>query len=131
MVARLERYAPLERADREALLSLPHQVRSIPAGAHIIRDGDPARYCSLLLSGFAYRYKLTGQGGRQIISLHMAGEYLDLQNSLLGVADHSVQTLTDAEVAMIPPSAIEALTASHPAVARVLWMDTLVDASIF
>jgi CRP-like cAMP-binding protein len=131
MVRRLERYAPLGEADREALLGLPHSVRTLPANAHIIRDGDAPRHCSLLLSGFTYRYKLTGQGGRQIISLHMAGEFLDLQNSLLHVADHSVQALTEVVVASIPPGTIEELALTRPAIGRALWIDTLIDASIF
>jgi CRP-like cAMP-binding protein len=131
LVRRLERRSPLGEEDRAALLSLPHNVKKLAAGAHIIRDGDPADNCCLLLSGFAYRYKITGEGGRQIISFHVAAEFVDLQNSLLGVADHSVQMLTDAEVALIPANAIQELALSRPAIAKVLWIDTLIDASIF
>jgi CRP-like cAMP-binding protein len=131
MVRRLERRSPLGEADRKALLSLPHNVRKLASGAHIVRDGDSTEHCSLLLSGFAYRYKLTGEGGRQIISLHMAGEYLDMQNSFLGIADHSVQMLTEAEIALIPAAALQELALARPAIARALWIDTLIDASIF
>ena len=131
MVRRIERRSPLGEAGRRALLGLPHTVRTTSAGAHLIRDGDRPDHCCLLLSGFAHRYKITGEGGRQIISIHMASEFVDLQNGLLCVADHSVQTLTDAEVALIPQRAIEDLALSNPAVARALWIDTLIDASIF
>src|SRR5918997_2418394 len=106
MVRRLERRSPFTQADRDALLALPHSVKKLSANSHIIRDGDPADNSSLLLSGYAYRYKLTGEGGRQIISLHVAAEFLDLQNSLLGVADHSVQMLTEGELAFVPPGVI-------------------------
>jgi CRP-like cAMP-binding protein len=131
LVRRLERRSPLGEEDRRALLSLPHNVKRLAAGAHIIRDGDPADHCALLLSGFAYRYKITGEGGRQIISFHVASEFVDLQNSLLGVADHSVQILTDAEVALVPANAVQELALTRPAIARALWIDTLIDASIF
>lgn len=131
MVRRLERRSPLSEADRQALLRLPHTVRKLPAGGHVVRDGDTADYCCLLLSGFAYRYKISGGGGRQIISIHMAAEFVDLQNSFLRVADTSVQTLTEAEVAVIPHTAIQELALGNPAVARALWIDTLIDASIF
>src|SRR5436853_7270361 len=102
MVRRLDRRSPLDQADRQALLSLPHTSRKLPPSAHIIRDGDRPEHVCLLLTGFAHRYKLTGQGGRQIISIHMASEFVDLQNGLLSIADHSVQTLTETEVALIP-----------------------------
>jgi CRP-like cAMP-binding protein len=131
MVMRLERRSPLPEADRQALLGLPHSLRKLTAGAHIIRDGDPAENCCLLLSGFAYRYRITGEGGRQIISFHVAAEFLDLQNSFLGIADHSVQMLTDAEVALVPSSAMQELAMTRPALGRALWIDTLIDASIF
>jgi CRP-like cAMP-binding protein len=131
MVRRLERRSPLEPADREILCGLPHSIRRLAANAHIIRDGDAPEHCSLLLSGFAFRYKLTGEGGRQIISLHIAGEFLDLQNSFLGIADHSVQTLTECEVALIPVPIVHDLALSNRAIGRALWMDTLIDSSIF
>lgn len=130
-IARLERRSPLGEAGREALLGLPYSLRKLPAGGHIIRDGDRPEFCALLLTGFAYRYKITGDGGRQIISIHMASEFVDLQHSFLGVADTSVQTLTEAEVAFIPRGAIEELALCNPAVGRALWIDTLIDASIF
>lgn len=131
MVRRLQRRSPLGEADREALLSLPHTIRKLPASTHIVRDGDRPDHVCLLLAGFAHRYKLTGEGGRQIISIHMASEFVDLQNGLLSVADHSVQTLTETEAAYIPRRAVEELMFGNPSIGRALWIDTLIDASIF
>ncbi len=131
MVLRLERRSTLSEADRTALLGLPHVVRKLSAGAHVVRDGEPADHCSLLLSGFAHRYKIAAEGARQILSFHVAAEFLDLQNSFLGVADHGVQMLTDAEIALIPAGTLQALALGRPALGRALWIDTLIDASIF
>ncbi len=131
MIRRLERRSPLAEADREALLSLPYTTRKLPPSAHIIRDGDRPEHVCLLLAGFAHRYKLTGEGGRQIISIHMASEFVDLQNGLLSIADHSVQTLTEVEAACIPRRAVEELMLVSPSIGRALWIDTLIDASIF
>jgi CRP-like cAMP-binding protein len=131
MVRRLERHSPLGETGRRILLGLPHTIRPISANAHLVRDGDRTEHCCLLLSGFAHRYKITGEGARQIISIHMASEFVDLQNGLLSIADHSVQMLTDAEVAYIPQAAVHDVILADPAVARALWVDTLIDASIF
>ncbi|MEA3065026.1 MAG: hypothetical protein QOJ27_1472 [Sphingomonadales bacterium] len=131
MVRRLERRSPLGEAGRRGLLGLPHTIRSVSAGAHLIRDGDRTEHCCLLLTGFAHRYKITGEGGRQIISIHMASEFVDLQNGLLSIADHSVQLLTNAEVAYIPQRAIMDLALGDSSVGQALWIDTLIDASIF
>jgi CRP-like cAMP-binding protein len=85
----------------------------------------------LLLKGFAYRQKIVRGGSRQIISIHIPGEFVDLQNCLLGEADHNVQALNEAEIALIPRTALSELTNSHPAVGRAMWLDTLIDSSIF
>ena len=131
LVERLSRLSPLSTAERESLLSLPHAIRSLAASGHIARDGDRVESCTLLLSGFAYRYKITGEGARQIISVHIAGELLDLQHSFLAVADHGIQLLTDATVAVIPRLAIRDLVLGEPGIARAFWVDSLIDASIF
>ena len=128
---KLERRARLSEEDREALLALPHQLRRLASGAHIVRDGDRPDFCCALLSGFAFRHKITGEGGRQVIALHIAGDFVDLQNGLLPVADHNVQMLTDGEVAAVPKDAIRELALARPGVGVALWVDTLVDSSIF
>ncbi|WP_277971538.1 Crp/Fnr family transcriptional regulator, partial [Sphingomonas echinoides] len=47
------------------------------------------------------------------------------------VADHSVQTLTESDVAFIPREAIRKLAFERPNVGMAMWHDSLVDASIF
>ena len=131
MLAKLERQGAFSGADREALLALPHHVRRAAAGSHLVRDGDRPDVCTVLLSGFAYRHKITGEGGRQVLSLHMRGYFLDLQNSLLRVAVHNVQMLTDGEVAAISRDLIRDLALARPAIGIALWTDTLVDSAIF
>jgi len=48
----------------------------------------------------------------------------------LGVADHSVVTLTPCKMAKMPIQPIRQLTDAHPAIKDALWHDTLVDGSI-
>ncbi len=131
MVRRLETRCALSDADRAAIRALPFTFRALEPSSYVVRDGEPPVHCALLLSGFAYRHKVTGAGARQILSVHMPGELLDLQNSFLGVADHNVQALTRVEIASVPVAALERLAEAHPCVARALWIDTLIDSAIF
>jgi CRP-like cAMP-binding protein len=80
---------------------------------------------------FCIRYKIVADGARQILSIHMKGEMVDLQNSFLEKADHDVQTLTQATLAFIPIEALQELTLSRPSVARAVMLETLVEGSIF
>jgi CRP-like cAMP-binding protein len=84
-----------------------------------------------MLSGYAIRHKIVVGGSRQIVAVHMKGDIVDLQNSFLSVADHSVQVLTDSEVAFIPREAIKKLCFERPNVGMAMWHDTLVDGSVF
>jgi CRP-like cAMP-binding protein len=84
-----------------------------------------------MLSGFSVRHKIVAAGARQIVAIHMAGDAVDLQNSMLGIADHSVQMLTAGEVAMIPRDAVQQIALEHPRIGMAMWKDTLVDGSIF
>jgi CRP-like cAMP-binding protein len=130
ILPKLETWAPLDAEDRAALLALPHRVRSLGASHYIVREGDRAEHSCLLLSGFAYRSKIVGDGGRQIVAIHMKGDMVDLQNSVLGIADHNVQALTAIEIAVIPREAILDLVAERPQIGKAMWHDTLVDGSI-
>jgi CRP-like cAMP-binding protein len=121
----------LRAADRDAILDLPHSVRTLSAGAYVVREGEKPGRCWALLQGFAYRHKIVLNGARQIVGIHLPGELLDLHNSMLEVADENVQALTSATVASIPVDALKALMESRPAVATAILAETLVDASIF
>jgi CRP-like cAMP-binding protein len=131
VLARLESRISLEHADREAIRALPLTRRTLEAASYLVREGEPPETCAILLRGFAYRHKVTGDGARQILSVHMPGEFLDLQNSFLLVADHNVQALTRCEVATLPVPALRALAEEHPRLALAMWIDTLVDAAVF
>ena len=121
----------LSASDRAALLALPHSVKSMEQHHYVVRQGDVAKFSCLMLAGFSVRHKIVAGGFRQIVAIHMKGEMVDLQNSLLGVADHSVQMLTAGQVVLIPREEIERVAFEYPAVGKAMWIDTLVDASIF
>ncbi len=110
---------------------MPFTLRTLDPGAYLIREGDLPKYCCVLVSGFAFRHKVTGDGQRQILSIHLAGEFVDLHNNYLETSDHNVQALSRAEVAFVPRDAVSALAVEHKRAGRAMWTDTLIDAAIF
>jgi CRP-like cAMP-binding protein len=131
LLRKLELRAPLDEADRSAVLALPTRVQKVEANVYLVREGDRPNHSCVVVEGFALRHKVTEFGDRQIVSIHLDGDFVDLEGSLLNVADHNVQTLTRCEIAFIPRSAIRELIASHPKVGMAMWIDTLIDASVF
>jgi CRP-like cAMP-binding protein len=131
LVNKLAYRRKLSGEDRAALLALPHTIKTLEANHYVVREFDLAKHCCVMLSGFSVRHKIVVGGERQIVAIHMKGEMVDLQNSYLGHADHSVQMLTAGMVAMIPVNEIDRLAFERPEIGRAMWIDTLVDASIF
>ncbi|HEX8572293.1 MAG TPA: hypothetical protein VF759_06040 [Allosphingosinicella sp.] len=66
MLRKLEYWGALSPRDQGALLDLPHTLRTIDARQHIVREGDRTTHSCMLRSGFAFRQKIVGDGGRQL-----------------------------------------------------------------
>jgi CRP-like cAMP-binding protein len=131
LLRKLSTHSPLDDADRQAILALPWTIKTIEPHGYLVREGDAPTICGVLLSGFAFRHKLTGDGGRQIVSLHIPGEPLDFQNLFLDQSDHNIQALTRAEVANVDRTELQHLARARPAIDRAFFVAMLVEASIF
>ena len=131
LARRWTEHSDLSPDDATALLSLPFVRKTFGKDAYVVREGQLAKECSVLLRGMAFRQKVLRDGSRQIISFHIPSEFVDLQNGLLDIADHSVQSLNNSEFALIPRAALIALADSRPGLRRAMWIDTLIDSSIF
>jgi len=120
----------LSTVDQQAMLSLPFSLKLFAPNEYILREGEQAKFCPLLLSGFAYRHKLVADGGRQIVALKIPGDPLDFQSLYLRTVDHNLQALTAVELAVVPLAALEKMAMERPAFARAVIADILVEASI-
>jgi CRP-like cAMP-binding protein len=105
-------------------------VKRIDAGSYLVRESDRSAHCAVLVSGYAYRQKLTGSGARQILAVCIPGDAVDLQNIFLDVSDHSVQLLTLSTVAEIPREAVQDVVRTRPVVGKAIIALTLVESSI-
>ena len=130
-VDKVQRTTPLAPDDRAALLAVRHSVRDLRKGDFIVREDETPRYCCVIGSGFAIRHKTSGRGGRQIFSIHMRGDAVDLDNALFSRADHNLQMLSNGSAAFIPVETVRELTLSRPQIGQALWRETLIDGAIF
>ena len=128
---RWQRGIPLTDEDRRAFGTLSWTHKTFARDAYLAREGEPTSICTILLHGLAFRQKLVSDGARQIISFHIPGEFLDIQNCLLSVADHNVQALTRCTVVMVSKDALIQLMDARVNIRRAIWQDSLIDASVF
>jgi CRP-like cAMP-binding protein len=131
MIRRLRVYSTLSDEDANALRILPAVVKEFPAEHVFVREGQKPTHCCVVMSGFAFRSKVSSEGRRQILSFHPAGDMPDLHGLCLRTMDHDLATLSPATIAFIEHRFVNDLVVARPEVGRALWRETVVDAAVF
>lgn len=126
----IERRDALSDREREALAKAIAEVRVHAPGDTLIRAGAPAEYSTLLVDGLLGRVFYMSEGKRQIVALHVPGDFVDLHSLLLKRLDHDVVALSEVRVALVPHAVLRRLTETEPHLARMLWLLTVIDAAI-
>lgn len=68
------------------------------AGALILREGEKSNSLYTVLQGWGIRSKVLSDGRRQILNFVMPGDFIGLQTSVFGEAEHSLEALTEMRV---------------------------------
>jgi CRP-like cAMP-binding protein len=116
--------------EEDVLRASVAEIQEHPDGRTIIRNGTTVSVSTLLVEGIVCRYKDLADGQRQIMELHVAGDFVDLHGFLLKQLDHNVGAMTPVRVALVPHDALRGITETHPHLGRMLWFSTLLDAAI-
>jgi CRP-like cAMP-binding protein len=129
-IRKLERRDVITHDERAALLGAAGQVEHFPAGSDLVTEGDRPTRSMLVAQGFTTRYRLLGDGTRQITAIHLPGDFVDLHSFLLKTMDHSVGALSACRVVTFPHVKLRAITERFPHLTRMLWLMTLLDSAI-
>jgi CRP-like cAMP-binding protein len=116
--------------EREAIEDAVSHYVEVPPDTDMVRAHDLTDECKLIIEGWACRYGSLPDGRRQIMALHMGGDFVDLQSFPLKRMDHSVGTLTRCRIAVFHHSTLTDITRRYPHLTRMLWLTTLLDATI-
>lgn len=120
----------LDASEVAALEAAASRSVTFAAKQIIVAQQTPLTNCTLLLEGFVERYRDTPEGRRQILAIHVPGDFLDLHSYPLKRLEHSVAALTEVKVALFPHPAVRALTEKSANLTELLWRSTLIDAAI-
>ena len=106
LLLRLSRFQPLSADETRALEGAAGPVRLHRAHENLVREGEGATHIGLLLSGFAFAFRVLPDGRRQIVSYLIPGDLCDPRLLLLPTAAHTVSTLTAANVVLFAREAL-------------------------
>jgi CRP-like cAMP-binding protein len=132
MLKKLSKRVELDAGDHAAVLGLPYRLKLYHPTSYIVREGAPPPLaCGFIASGVAFRQKLTADGTRQIVSIHLPGDFIDIEHLFLNLGDHNVQALSEVQAVNVDRNALQKVILERPAIARAMWIDALVNGSIF
>ena len=82
--------------EREAALIEALTVRqvSLPPNRALVDEGEVGLSLFRIVQGWAFRFRRSGNGCRQILDFLLPGEMVGLQGAFLGAIEHSVRSLT-------------------------------------
>lgn len=128
---KLSRFAALQADDVAELERIvTERVDGFSSREDVLREGDQPTWCTILISGWACRYKLLEDGRRQIVAILLPGDVCDYGSLLTSRLDHSIAALGPLTCGRLPRDKYHAITRDLPEVSRALLLDTLAQASI-
>jgi CRP-like cAMP-binding protein len=126
----LGRRGALRPEERDVLRALPAERLTFSDGQAIVSEGAAPDGSCLLVSGMAMRSHRLGAAETVVSALHVPGDFVDLHAVLLDHIDHDIVSVGPSVVEFIPAEPIREITRSHPHLARLLWLSTLIDAKM-
>jgi len=120
----------LSLKDHEALRSLRVVERTLENRELLCCQDDVATQCTIVLSGFLARCRIVGDR-EQILSVHVPGDFPDLQTLHLPTLDHDIKSIGPSRVGLISHTEIGRILDASPSLTRLFWRETLIEATIF
>lgn len=121
-VAMLRRYAPLNNGDIAALSRILDRKIAVKKGKDIIVEGYECKGLYIVESGFAVRYKLLHNGGRQLVSIVLPGDIIGFPACFFERAMYSVMAIAKMTLHYVPIGAFADLCQQSPSIATaMIW----------
>lgn len=122
LIGKLSNFIRLSPGEKKCLADLQLKSEKVAAGTDLTFEGQTERRVYLLQSGWAYSYKLLPDGGRQVLTVSVPGDFLGLRDILLRASDHAFATATDSVVSPISVASILQVFKECPRMGEaILW----------
>jgi CRP/FNR family transcriptional regulator, nitrogen fixation regulation protein len=108
--------------ERAGSIELMGAVMPFARNSEIFGENEPADYLYKLVSGSVRSYKVLVDGRRQIGAFYVPGDIFGLETA--DAHTFSAEAITDCKILVIKRSAVMALAARDPDVARQMWAAT-------
>jgi CRP/FNR family transcriptional regulator, anaerobic regulatory protein len=115
----------------DALTWLRRDTRMVPAGGSLVSLDEVPGELFTVYRGWAFSYRLTHEGRRQIIDFHLPGDLIGVELLAAQPADYGVQALTAVSVCVFGATPLLHAATERPELGAALaWMAARSEASL-
>ena len=126
----LEKRSNLSVEERQAILDLPFTPVQIRPNHDFVRESEPVTHSCFVLDGVVGSFKQDREGNRQIVSIFINGDMVDLHSVVVPEGMSYLQALTHTTILKVPHAALRDLARRYPNIAEAFWRHCVVDAAI-
>ncbi len=122
LARKLSSFVDLSEQEHGCLVELQSTAVRVKRGKELVHEGQPGQMAYIIQAGWACSFKLLPDGGRQIITFPIPGDWVGLRSALLRTSDHSFSALTDAVVSRVEAPRMMRIFNEFPRLgAAILW----------
>lgn len=127
---KLETRSKLTEDERQVILDLPFHPRHVEANQDFVQQGEDVTHSCFVLEGMVGTFGQNKRGGRQITSVFLGGDMIDLNTVVVTQAIADLQALTPTTILQVPHTALRGAAGHHPGIAEAFWRECVIDAAI-
>lgn len=120
LAARFSRHIRLSAEEEQALARFEDEDRVYRRGSTVIREHDSPRELFVVRSGWLHTSTLLGNGSRQIMRFHFAGDIIGLPMLVLPDSPETVTAVTEVVLRPFTRERLAGLIADHPRLGALL-----------
>lgn len=126
----LEARSKLVEEERQAILALPFTPIQVKPNHDFVRESEPVSHSCFVLEGVVGSFKQDREGNRQIVSIFINGDMVDLHSVVVPEGMSYLQALTHTTILKVPHTVLRELAWKYPNIAQAFWRHCVVDAGI-
>jgi CRP-like cAMP-binding protein len=126
----LELRSRLTEDERGVILGLPFHPIHVAANQDFVRQGDVATHSCFVLEGFVGTFCQNRRGDRQITSVYVKGDMVDLMTVVVPECVWSAQALITTTILQVPHSALRQAAADFPGIAEAFWRECVINSAL-
>ncbi|HXG80909.1 MAG TPA: Crp/Fnr family transcriptional regulator [Sphingomicrobium sp.] len=126
----MESRAEFSAEERRAFLGLPFTPVQVRPNHDFVRLGERVSHSTFVMDGVVGAFEQDRDGNRQITSIFIEADMVDLHTVVLPEAISALQALVPTTILQVPHSALRQIARGHPRIIEAFWRECSLHTSI-